>query len=256
MISEPTPHFSFLFKFMSSIGSKVSPMMNPLRPSAEEKTNAVEQKLRDVAQMYEKHFMNEMVKSMRSTVSESGFVKVNQGERIFREQLDQEYVGAWSKKGGIGLSNLIYDQLIEKYGAQLGLRPKSSQGLSRPQGPLPLNSDSDLKIQNQKQGSKEIFQIEAKSPAEGSSEGVLSKASLSVSAPWSGKLINKINLAADEYFLKIQHENGLQSELKWNGLLGADLELGKNLTEGQQLGHLSPDSQRVTWAISQENVSE
>ena len=82
------------------------------RPDAEK----VEKQFKEVAQLYEKHFMREMMKAMRSTVPDSNFIKQNQGEKIFREQLDQEYVEKWGDHGGIGLSDMIYNQLIEKYG--------------------------------------------------------------------------------------------------------------------------------------------
>ncbi len=239
---------------MIPVGSKFKTQLK----TPEEQRQQVDQKLRDVAQMYEKHFMNEMVKSMRSTVSESDLVKVSQGERIFREQLDQEYVGAWSERGGVGLSDLIYDQLVEKYGAQLGLGKKSAH-LTKPQGPLPLNSDSDFKMKVHQQGLKSVFQVEKKQDHDES--GALSEQpsppSVSrLATPWSGRLLQKIQLSADEHFLRVRHENGLQSELKWNGLLKSDLHPGMELSEGQTLGYLSPDLQMMTWAVSPENVSE
>ncbi|MGZ3793814.1 MAG: rod-binding protein [Bdellovibrio sp.] len=81
-----------------------------------------EQKLRDVSDMYEKHFLREMMKAMRSTVHEGGFVQSNQAEKIFREQLDEHYVEKWGERGGIGLSDLIYKQLVDKFGSQMGIR--------------------------------------------------------------------------------------------------------------------------------------
>jgi hypothetical protein len=66
-----------------------------------------DQKLHEVSEMYEKHFLREMMKAMRSTVHEGGFIQQNQAERIFKEQLDDHYVDKWSEKGGIGLSKVF-----------------------------------------------------------------------------------------------------------------------------------------------------
>src|SRR5689334_1017490 len=88
----------------------------------------LDKKFREVSEMYEKQFLREMTKAMRSTIQESGLVKVNQGEKIFREQLDNEYVEKWGSSGGIGLADMIYDQLLFHYG------PKTPD--QRPQGPI------------------------------------------------------------------------------------------------------------------------
>lgn len=74
-----------------------------------------ESALREVAQMYEKQFLRELVKSMRSAVSESDLIEKSPGRDIYREQLDAEYVESWGNQGGIGLQELIYNQLKEKF---------------------------------------------------------------------------------------------------------------------------------------------
>ena len=81
-------------------------------PTAENKAQEMDKKLHGVADMYEQHFIREMMKQMRSTVQESGFIKQNNAEKIFRGQLDDQYADQWGKAGGIGLSNLIHDHYI------------------------------------------------------------------------------------------------------------------------------------------------
>ena len=98
---------------------------------------SVDKRLQDASKLYEKQFLRQMVKSMRSTVSKSGLVKNSMAEKVFREQLDHEYVEQWGNRGGIGLSNLIYNQLRERFGQQLGLDP----ALSKPEGPIPLEKE-------------------------------------------------------------------------------------------------------------------
>src|SRR4051812_46863679 len=85
-------------------------------PLSEKKEKVTEEKFREVSDMYEKYFIREMMRQMRSTVHESGFIKQNNAEKIFRDQLDDQYADQWGKAGGMGLSDLIYNQLIDKYG--------------------------------------------------------------------------------------------------------------------------------------------
>lgn len=88
-----------------------------------------ETRLREAAQMYEEQFLGEMVKAMRRTIPESDFMKPSSAEKIFREQLDQQYVEAWADKGGIGLADLIVDQIKE---AQSQIQARGQNAYSKP----------------------------------------------------------------------------------------------------------------------------
>ena len=87
-----------------------------------------------------------MVKAMRSTVhKDDGFLPTNMAENIFSEQLDQQYVEKWADKGGIGLADMIYNQMHERMFPQHNLAP--------PAGPLPLNkSPIPFQINVEKKG--------------------------------------------------------------------------------------------------------
>lgn len=85
------------------------------------KKDVTEEKLREVADLYEKHFIKEMMKQMKSTVPESGLLKKNNAEKIFEDQLDDQYSSEWNKRGGFGLSDMIYEQLNQKFGNSSGL---------------------------------------------------------------------------------------------------------------------------------------
>lgn len=217
---------------------------------------AMDKKLQDVSKMYETYFLNEMMRAMRSTVQESGFVKVSQGEKIFREKLDNEYVDKWADRGGIGLADLIHQQLTEKFGAQMGLKMKEAA----PQGPLKLRPQDTL--QTKKIGSTDnsvTFSLQANPQA----EAAVGTKNFSVQSPWNGRLAQKIQLGADEYFLKIQHEDlNLTSGLHWRGT-ALPFQVGQHLNQGEALGGLNPDQKSVIWSlqsqagtVSQENVSE
>lgn|GEM_PF-4092103 len=79
-------------------------------------------RVRDAAEQYEKYFLREMMKAMRATVGgQAGILPTNPGEKLFREQLDDEYVEKWSQRGGVGYADIIYDQIVQRYGPQLGI---------------------------------------------------------------------------------------------------------------------------------------
>jgi peptidoglycan hydrolase FlgJ len=83
--------------------------------SAEERLQKQDQNLREAAEMYEQHFMREMVKAMRQATPEAGLIPQNMGEKIFSEQLDNQRVEQWSKSGGVGLADMIYQHVKERY---------------------------------------------------------------------------------------------------------------------------------------------
>jgi flagellar protein FlgJ len=80
--------------------------------------------LRKAAQLYEAQFLREIVKGMRSTIPEGGLLPKSQGEKIFQAMLDEEYTDQWAARGGVGLADLIYDQLRGTHPAYKGVSKK------------------------------------------------------------------------------------------------------------------------------------
>lgn len=218
----------------------------PLRqpPTPEE----MDQKLRDVSKLYEKQFLREMMKQMRATVTEGGFMPANHAEKIFREQLDQEYVEKWGDQGGIGLSDMVYKQLLEKLGPGMGLKAP----VQRPQGPIKIDERSiernPLKTQqgvNPTRPSKLTMHYDLQSAALESRE---------VSSPWNGTLLGVRNLSEEESFLEIAHDNGLKSQLVFRGSIEKNLQSGaggqsSEIQAGQRLGLLSPEAKSFFWTV-------
>lgn len=66
--------------------------------------------LREVAQQFESLFMHMMLKSMRSAVSESDLMS-SQQTSFYQEMLDQQLSTELPKQGGIGLADIIVQQL-------------------------------------------------------------------------------------------------------------------------------------------------
>lgn len=201
---------------------------------------STDEKLHEVSQMYEKHFLGEMMKAMRSTVHESGFLKTNQAEKIFRDQLDQEYVSKWGDKGGIGLADLIYKQMVEKYGVQMGLKAP----VQKPQGPLPLSEKDQFTAKpfHQKKNTENLsFRFDKSvqvNPA--------ANKPMDVTSPWDGVLAAKKTLMTGETLLEVEHDNGLKSQLVFKGVAGSAAP-GQKIQAGETLGLLSPEAKTFFW---------
>lgn len=232
---------------MSEIG-KTSSAIALNQPIKDKSNRVTEEKLREVSDLYENHFIREMMKQMRSTVHESGFIKQNNAEKIFRGQLDDQYADQWGKAGGIGLSNLIHDQLMEKFGEKLGLRAP----IQKPQGPISLDHKSLFSGavgQSQLKASEaEPVTFRFQSPPEGQ---------LELKNPWAGTLLDKKYMELDQMQFRIKHDNGLESLILTRGSgLGPEQKLspGDTIKAGQQLGWLSAASP-LFWTV-RPNVSE
>lgn len=224
------------------IDSARGPKFQRLQPQSQTPQD-IDQKLKDVSEKYEKYFLKEMMKSMRSTVHESDFIKHNQGEKIFREELDQEYVEKWGDRGGIGLAQMIHKQLVDQYGEQFGIKAP----VQKPQGPIAWDDKSTLSTRA------------SLSPK--STYVVSHPSERTVTAPWSGYLSRKIQLAPDEWFLQMNHDNGLVSQMSFQGR-ASELSLGQFLQGGDKIGLLSPDQNKLIWNLgpdltqNQKTVSE
>lgn len=68
---------------------------------------------RRVAQQFESLFLNQMLEHMSASLKTDGPFGGGQGEQIFRSLLNQEYAGSLQKRGGIGLADDIYNQILK-----------------------------------------------------------------------------------------------------------------------------------------------
>lgn len=67
--------------------------------------------LRKATDELEAIFINMMMKSMRSTITETeGIFKKSESEKMFQEMLDEEYANSMAASGGIGISDMIFKQ--------------------------------------------------------------------------------------------------------------------------------------------------
>ena len=217
-----------------------------LKPlTGEARAEKQEKQLRDAAKMYENHFLGQMMKSMRSTIHhEDGFIKQGTGEKIFAEQLDQKYVDGWADKGGVGLADLIYSQIKERY---MGTVKKD---FSQPTRALPIAPQKDphgLKMpeavkvkmlptqsQNEMQYRFEVAQPRGES--------------FSAQAPLAGRVTALQNVGEGWKSVSLDHGLGMNSELSFPGEL-AQIEVGDDVVAGGALGRLGGESPVVAWKL-------
>lgn len=78
-----------------------------------------EQQLRAAVAEFESLFIHQMLSAMRKTVPEDGLIPTNTAQNIFEDMLDEEIAKVSSQAGGIGLAEILYQQLAaEAYGKQ------------------------------------------------------------------------------------------------------------------------------------------
>lgn len=195
----------------------------------------------NAAQMYEKQFLREMVKAMRGTVSFGDMTKPSMAEEIYRGQLDEEYVEAWGDGGGLGLADLIHDEIMAKVLAQ-------ADRSAKPNGPIPL-SDRDIarvmrapsiKVEEPGLSKQAAFRVELKSDISG--------APAKVQAPFDAKVLAQTRVDGKATVL-LEHEGGMRSALIFDGV-ASTLKPGDQIAQGTSVGTLSPDAKSFFWNLN------
>jgi len=208
--------------------------LKPLAP--EEKALKQDQQLRDAAKMYETHFLNEMVKAMRSTVnSEDGMIKPNFAQKIFTEQLDGQYVEGWANRGGVGLADMIYKQIKEQY------FNTTKQDFSHPKGAIPIAPESGgVRMK--------AIPLEPKNKMQYRLEAQPTKAPTQVRAPLAGEVVSCARLEDGWSCVRLDHGRGLFSDLTFPGKV-TDVASGQKVESGQRLGFLAQERPVLAWNL-------
>ncbi len=215
----------------------------PVRPHIEQKDQ--DAKIRDASKMYEKHFLNEMVKAMRQTVSHS--TEPSMAENIYAEQLDQQYVDHWSERGGVGFADIIYNQVQERFfhnGAQA----------PRPHSPIPIDGKTKIKFDETKSMGIPVVSPKAGQKNEVSFlyewENLKNPETREVVSPYAGEVLQSFHTSDERQIVKLAHDDGLVSTLSYLGR-SQNLQPGDRVDAGQKLGTLSPQALGLTWQMSQ-----
>jgi flagellar protein FlgJ len=199
-----------------------------------------------VSKLYEKQFLQEMFKAMRATVKPTD--EPSMAQHIYQDQLDDQYVDAWGESGGIGLSDMIYNQIMEKFYG------KSTAQEMKKQGPVELTNRDISRIskmnkpgQSETRGEQIPLRVEVKpSPGGGAAK---------IQAPWDAEVTQTMKLADGKTAVMLSHGEGLRSTLVFDGVPSAEAQPGKKLLKGQTLGVLSPEAKSFLWNLGHRPAS-
>lgn len=199
-------------------------------------------KVDEVAKMYEKLFLREMVKAMRQGTGE-GYLKPSMAEKIFTEELDSQYVEAWGDRGGVGFSDIIYNEIMEKY---MGGDPQAIDQL-KAKGGLLLTDRDVANIQRVAGGRADQTPLKVElAPSQNSLQ--VQKAA-QVQAPWSSQLVQKMQLPDGKSAVVLEHPKvGLRSTLLFDGVAKSH-KIGDHLEAGESVGVLNPDVNSFNWNL-------
>ena len=186
----------------------------------------LDQKLREVSKSYEKQFLREMVKAMRSSVQESDLIPKNMAERIYAEKMDEQYVENWGDHGGIGMAEIIYQDVKTKI---LGSAPEP-RPLPKVMMPLPDKSDPPPVLKMQDEG----FHMSAPAP-----EGA------SVRAPLPG-IVRASYEDQGRNYVRLDHGAFGTSLLSFTGWSSARAQ-GESVEAGQDLGRVVGADRTLHW---------
>ena len=92
--------------------SLMSTVKNGMRVGGEAKKAAIHK----TAVAFQSLFVEMMLKSMRETVNKDKLTGGGQGEEVYGSLLDREYASAVSRRGGLGLAEMIERQLLAQEG--------------------------------------------------------------------------------------------------------------------------------------------
>jgi flagellar protein FlgJ len=69
------------------------------------------QKLKKACSEFESLFLNYLLKSMRASVPEGGLIDQSEESKMFKAMLDEKLADEISSSGGLGLGEILYQQL-------------------------------------------------------------------------------------------------------------------------------------------------
>ncbi len=109
--------------------------------------DARKRELREVAQEFEAVFIAQILKVMRETIEESGLTDAGPGKSIYTELFDQEVALSLARRGALGISDLLYENLsdIVAEGEEKSGSPESVGAFSRDS--LPEARDLKLPVE-------------------------------------------------------------------------------------------------------------
>ncbi len=193
----------------------------------------------EAARMFENQFVRQMIREMRKTVPQDGMEPESMASGIFKDQLDDQYADKWVDNGGIGLGDIVYQQLEQKYGNKAALAHAKKTGEL-----LPIKLDGKV-------GHPENIKIDSKNSAnQNRPSEIISKSEkdlfllkktqtgfeiksrealperVELRSPMAGTVLHAASLGEGKQLVVIGHDQGLGQN---SSLVSQFVHTGKNL---------------------------
>ena len=108
------------FHLSNSNSSALENRLNTAQgPAASSAGNAEMAKLKQACQDFEAIFIKQMLDSMKKTVNKSELTKKNMGEDIFEDMLYDEYAKKMSSTAGLGVGDMMFQQLSRQLPSEI-----------------------------------------------------------------------------------------------------------------------------------------
>lgn len=182
------------------------------KPSSNEKER--DPKMLEAARGFENQFVRQLISEMRKTIPKDELLSESMTEDIFKEQLDGEYADKWVANGGIGLADIIYDQLEQRYGSVKQVPPAKGEIFPLPQtSARPMHQMRDIFERADKdlfmaKKGPNGFEIKSREPL---------PERVDIKAPLSGLVLQASALEDGRQLLVIKHDEGLVSQFIHTG---------------------------------------
>ncbi|HOQ06847.1 MAG TPA: rod-binding protein [Clostridiales bacterium] len=87
--------------------------------------NKDDRELKKACQEFEAIMLDMLYKQMKATIIKSSLVEEDPGREIFESMLEEELMDQASRRGSLGLADMLYKQLSRQYG--ISASPKTSE---------------------------------------------------------------------------------------------------------------------------------
>ena len=108
-----------------------------------------------------------------------------------------------------------------------------------------IQSEQSVRRQQQKEFSSGKMSYHFERPQITGAESL--EEPISITAPWSGKVLGSQQINPDEYVMEMLHDNGLKSQMVFRGVPAVG---PKSVAAGETLGLLSPQARNFYWNLS------
>ncbi len=103
-----------------SIDPRTSYRAESIKNKASDPKDPKLKELRSSCREFEAIYINEMYKSMRKTVPDSGLFEKDMADTLYQEMLDMEMARETAAGDGMGIGKAMYEQLKDQYVSQGG----------------------------------------------------------------------------------------------------------------------------------------